>query len=180
MEWSLLAASRQLQGLSQHRSKNRNPAICLPTSCNLPSAQALSGCKVATSAQGAYSESSLVQSILLGSPKNFSVPHETGLMLARLRLRPTSLHPRSQCGSRTLLRTAAASASQSLTMIHHEYSDWAVGIAVDPASRMNAVSIASLPASGLGLGANRELGAIRSFRSDRRERSGAVDRDVRY
>ena len=96
--------------LSQHRSRNRNPAICLPTWCNLPSAQALNGCKIATSAQGAYSESSLVQSILLGSPKNFSVPHETGLTLARLRLRPTSLHPRSQCGSRTLLRTAAATA----------------------------------------------------------------------
>ena len=56
-------------------------------------------------------------------------------------------------------------------MIRHEYSDWPVGIAVDPASRKYAASIASLPASGSALRANQESGAIRSFRSDHRERS---------
>ena len=59
-----------------------------------------------------------------------------------------------------------------LTLIRYDFSDWAVAIAVDPASRKNVASIVELPASPLGCEANREWGAIRSFRSHRRERSG--------
>ena len=53
-------------------------------------------------------------------------------------------------------------------LVRYEFSDWAVAIAVDPASGKNVTSIVSLPASPLGSGANREWGAVRSHRSDRR------------
>ena len=58
------------------------------------------------------------------------------------------------------------------TSIRYESSDWPVAIAVGPGSRKNVALIVSLPASRVGTWANRERGAIRSFRSDRRERSG--------
>ena len=58
------------------------------------------------------------------------------------------------------------------TLIRHDFSDWAVAIAGDPASRNNVDSIVELPDSPLGCGANREWSAVRSFRSHRREWSG--------
>ena len=51
-------------------------------------------------------------------------------------------------------------------LVRYEFSDRAVAIAVDPASGKNVTSIVSLPASPLGSGANREWGAVRSYRSD--------------
>ena len=66
------------------------------------------------------------------------------------------------------------------TSIRYEFSDWIVAFAVGPASRENVAWIVLLPASRLGTWANQEWGAIRSFRSDRRERSGAADRHGRF
>ena len=78
-----------------------------------------------------------------------------------------------ECGQRGLVRVLYS------TLIRYEFSDWPVAIAVGTASRKNVAWIVLLPASRLGTWANRERGASRSFRSDRRERSGAVDRHVR-
>ena len=58
------------------------------------------------------------------------------------------------------------------TSIQYGFSDWPVAIAVGPASRKNVDLIDLLPASRLGTWANRERDAIRTFRSDCRERSG--------
>ena len=66
------------------------------------------------------------------------------------------------------------------TLIRYDFSDWAVAIAVDPASRKNVDSIVELAPSPLGSGANREWVAIRGFYSHCRELSGAVDRHCRF
>ena len=58
------------------------------------------------------------------------------------------------------------------TSIRYESSDWPVAIAGGPAARKNVDWIDLLPASRLGTWANRERAAIRTIRSDRRERSG--------
>ena len=66
------------------------------------------------------------------------------------------------------------------TLIRYEISDWTVAIALGPALRENLVWIVLLPARRLGTWVNRERDVIRSFRSDRSERSGAVDRHGRF
>ena len=79
-----------------------------------------------------------------------------------------------ECGERGLVRMLYS------TLIRCEFSDWPVALAVGPVSRMHVDWIVLLPPSRLGTWANRERAAIRSFRSDRRERSGAVDRHGRF
>ena len=66
------------------------------------------------------------------------------------------------------------------TSIRYEFSDGTVALAAGPASRKNVAWIDLLPASRLGTWANRERAATRTFRSDRRERPGAVDRHGRF
>ena len=58
------------------------------------------------------------------------------------------------------------------TWIRSECSDWAVAIAVDPASSKHVAWIVLLPASPVRTWANREWDAIRRHRSARGERSG--------
>ena len=65
-------------------------------------------------------------------------------------------------------------------LVRYGFSDWAVAIAVDPASGKNVTSIVSLPASPLGSGANREWGAVRTYRSDRGSGLRALDRLGRF
>ena len=79
-----------------------------------------------------------------------------------------------ECGERGLVRMLYS------TLIRYEISDWTVAIALGPASRENLVWIVLLPARRLGTWVNRERDVIRSFRSDRSERSGAVDRHGRF
>ena len=117
-------------------------------------------------------------------PSGLTADHEVVRVIDNFRAAPPGVAQRlppqnepphvdvaQQRGDRGPLRGPLARPVLYLTLIRYDFSDWAVAIAVDPASRKNVDSIVELPASPLSCGANREWGAIRSFRSHRTERS---------